>query len=73
MANILKINIKTAPTEQIDDDLVVNQLPKGIKKSLGSLDGSSGCNLITGVRDVGFDKGIIKYKVGDTVVEVLMD
>ncbi len=71
MANTLKINI-TAPTE-IDDNAVIAQLPKGVLKSLGKPDGSSGMHLLTGVRDVGFDKGFIKYKVGDTAVEVVMD
>ena len=71
MVNTLKLSIK-APTE-IDDDAVIAQLPAGVRKSLGKTDGSSGCNLLTGVRDVGFDKGIIKYKVGETAVEVVMD
>ena len=72
MSNSLKINIATAPTE-IDDAGVINQLPAGVRKSLGNPDDSSGMHLLTGVRDVGFDKGFIKYKVGETSVEVVMD
>ena len=71
MANTLKISI-TAPIT-IDDNAVIDQLPKGVRKSLGKPDGSSGMHLLTGVRDVGFDNGFIKYKVGETSVEVVMD
>ena len=71
MASILKVNIN-APAE-IDDTFVIEQLPKGILNDLGEADRSSGFNLMTGFRDVGFDKGIIKYRVGDTAVEVVMD
>ena len=67
----LKLSIN-APTD-IDDDSVISQLPEGVRKSLGKTDGSSGMHLLTGVRDVGFANGFIKYKVGETSVEVVMD
>ena len=70
MSSTLKININ--PVTSIDDEGVIKQLPKNIRKDLGAAEGS-GFNLLTSKRDLAFRYGLVQYMVGERTVDVIMD
>ena len=70
MSSTLKISI--TPVTPIDDEEVIKQLPKNIRKDLGASEGS-GFNLITSKRDLEFTNGVVRYEIGEKTVEVIMD
>ena len=71
MASTLSLKLTIIP-DGIEDQVVIKALPDGIRKDLGNFEGS-GFDLRTGVRDLDFRHGLVKYKPGEASVEVLMD
>lgn len=70
MSSTIKISI--TPVTSIDDEGVIKQLPKNVRKDLGESEGS-GFNLITSKRDLAFRYGLVQYMVGEKTVDVIMD
>lgn len=54
------------------DDLIIEQLPKKIRKQLGDKV-ESGFHLGEGRRDLFFQNGVAQYKLGSSTIAVTID
>ena len=70
MSSTLKL--KVSPVTAIDDEGIIRQLPKKVRKDLGQ-DIGSGFNLMTSKRDLEFENGLVQYVLGNDSIEVIMD
>ena len=60
------------PITVMMDDLIIEQLPKKIRKQLGDKV-ETGFHLGEGRRDLFFENGLAQYKLGSSSISVEMD
>ena len=61
------------PITIMRDDLIVAQLPKPVLKQLGTEVIETGFHLGEGRRDLFFENGVARYKLGSDSITVAMD
>ena len=71
MSNTIQVPMTTP--DSIDDQLVISQLPAGIKKDLGAQLPGSGFNLLTSKRDLDFKNGYVVYQLSSDHIQVVLE